>query len=378
MKKDINSKRINKVLSDIYTNIKANIVFPNQRQLYALAKKELPNITLKHVKNFLSSQDSYTLFKLTPKKFKLYRKVLAARPKIIISLDLIDMSKLFSDNNDIKYLMLFIDVFSRKITVIPIKSKSKTDILYALQSFFASADNHKYTRIYSDLEGGLYSKLVQDYLFTNKKILYSNFSKERKNSIAENAIKFIKRKIYIYLTHYNTDRYIDALQDIVQSVNNATKSVFKNKLLTPAVLHEIKQTKFLSELFQTMYGINNDPSSKKEHLLHINQLVRIPNTSRSQNVFFKSYNIANTEEIFKIKSIDKSVLPYVYHLQDLTGKDIIGAFYRQELVPAKLKKIYPIKILKTKKVKRKTKYFISYLGWPAIYNHWIDSSRLVS
>ena len=90
MKKDINSKKINKVLSNIYTNIKANIIFPNQRQLYALAKKELPNITLKHVKNFLSSQDSYTLFKLTPKKFKLYRKVLAARPKIIVSLDLID------------------------------------------------------------------------------------------------------------------------------------------------------------------------------------------------------------------------------------------------------------------------------------------------
>ena len=116
------------------------------------------------------------------------------------------MSELFSYNDNFKYLMLFIDVFSRKITVIPIKSKSKIDILYALQSFFNSADNHKYTRIYSDLEAGLYSKLVQNYLFTNEKVLYSNFSKETENSLAEIAIKFLKHKIYIYLTHYNTNR----------------------------------------------------------------------------------------------------------------------------------------------------------------------------
>ena len=64
--------------------------------------------------------------------------------------------------------MYFIDVFSRKITVIPMKNKSKTSILLCLKDFFKREDNYKYSRIYSDLEAGLYSKLVKDYLDKNQ------------------------------------------------------------------------------------------------------------------------------------------------------------------------------------------------------------------
>ena len=108
----------------LYETVSFNTSFSSQERLYKEAKKIYPLIDLKDVKHFLQKQNSYTLFKLSKKRFQ-SRKVIAAGPKIIISLDLIDMSNLSFHNDNFKFLMYFIDVFSRKITVIPIKKKKK-------------------------------------------------------------------------------------------------------------------------------------------------------------------------------------------------------------------------------------------------------------
>merc|ERR1739842_129840 len=142
------------------------------------------------------------------------------------------MSKLSSDNENIKFLMFFIDNFSKKITVVPILNKSKTEILRGLTYFFDIDGNDKYVRIFSDYEPSLYSRLVKDYLLKNRKKVYSNSSVERKNPIAEANLKYLKYKIYKYLTHYNTNTYIHVLEDLVNSINNGSHSSFKNKFLT--------------------------------------------------------------------------------------------------------------------------------------------------
>ena len=126
---NIKNKENIKILNDLYSNLKFPSAFSGINSLLTQSRKYFTNIKSEDIKNFLQTQDSYTLHKLTPRKFKQYRKVLVARPKIIVSLDLIDMSKLSKFNNGYKYLMFFIDVFSRKNTVISIKTKSKIDIL---------------------------------------------------------------------------------------------------------------------------------------------------------------------------------------------------------------------------------------------------------
>ena len=136
------------------------------------------------MKNFLATQDSYTLHKPTKKHF-LTQNVLAPKPLVIISMDLVDVKNISNFNKGFNYLVLFVDVFSKYLTIIPIKNKNKESILFSLKTFFEKDENNQYSRIYSDLEGGLYSKLVLDYLKKNNKRVYSNSSKERKNSISE-------------------------------------------------------------------------------------------------------------------------------------------------------------------------------------------------
>ena len=68
--------------------------------------------------------------------------------------------------------MFFIDVFSRQISAISMKNKSKTSILLSLKEVFKQEDNYINSRKYSDLEAKLYNNLVKDYLNKNKIILH--------------------------------------------------------------------------------------------------------------------------------------------------------------------------------------------------------------
>ena len=378
-KKNLNEK-YNKILSEIYSNVnKSNIAFTSIRNLYNVAKKLFPSISIKDVKNFLKTQDSYTLHKLAPRKFKFYRKVLAPMPKYFLSLDLIDMQKYSQYNDGVKYLIFLIDIFSRKIFVYPIFNKNKFEILKSLKHFFNLKINQNYIRIYSDLEGGLYSKLVLDFLKEKNIILYSNSTKEVKNSIAEANLKHLKKKIYKFLTHYNINRYIDFLPQIISGINNTSKRIFKNKFLTPNILHLIKNRDFLKKQFHLMYSDSINTFSKKKNIHSLKKYshVRISLLNRT-NIFSKSFEKVNSGEIFQIYDIDKSQYPFLYKLRDLSGEKILGSFYKDELTEVILKNEYKIKILKTKIGENNKKfYYVNYINYPKKFNEWISENQLI-
>ena len=379
-KKKILNKKYNKILSEIYSNVnKSNIAFTSIKNLYNVAKKFFPSISIKDVKNFLKTQDSYTLHKLAPKKFKFYRKVLAPMPKYFLSLDLIDMQKYSQYNDGVKYLIFLIDIFSRKIFVYPIFNKNKFEILKSLKHFFNLKINQNYIRIYSDLEGGLYSNLVLNFLKEKNIILYSNSTKEVKNSIAEANLKHLKKKIYKFLTHYNINRYIDFLPQIISVINNTSKRIFKNKFLTPNILHLIKNRDFLKKQFHLMYSDSINTFSKKKniHSLKKYSYVRISLLNRT-NIFSKSFEKVNSGEIFQIYDIDKSQYPFLYKLRDLSGEKILGSFYKDELTEVILKNEYKIKILKTKIDENNKKfYYVNYINYPKKFNEWISENQLI-
>ena len=159
-------KNFHKLLLQLYENPRSNVSFSGETKLFKAAKKLNSNITINDVKKFLRNQDSYTLYRLTRKKYPT-QKILSPKPKTIVSLDLGDLSKLSKYNKNVKFLMYFIDLFSKKVTLIPIRNKSKSSILNGLINFFSQENNHLYTHIYSDKESGLWSNEVKEYLNKN-------------------------------------------------------------------------------------------------------------------------------------------------------------------------------------------------------------------
>ena len=67
----------------------------------------------------------------------------------------------------------------------------------------------------------------------------------------------------------------------------------------------------------------------------------------------------------------------MYRLKDAADNPINGTFYEPELQKVKLPEVYKIsEILKTRKVGRKTQYLVSWKGYPASFNSWVDKNQV--
>lgn len=92
-------------------------------------------VSPRNTKQWLMTQDAYTLHKSIRLKFK-RRKVLAYGIGDLMQCDLVDMIKLSKYNNGVKYLLTAIDVFSKYAHAIPLKSKSADSLLDGFKKLF--------------------------------------------------------------------------------------------------------------------------------------------------------------------------------------------------------------------------------------------------
>ena len=185
----------NETLRRLYETSKTPHSFTGIQGLLKTARKIDPSITRKDVKSFLEKQESYTLHKITRKKFT-RRKVLAPKPGVIASCDLADMSKLSRFNSGFKYILIFIDVFSRLGQAVPVKSKDGKTMVNALRTILESGYFDNLSRLNSDEGKEFYNQHVNQLLKSKGIILYSVSSREIKASLAERLIRTINAKLY--------------------------------------------------------------------------------------------------------------------------------------------------------------------------------------
>lgn len=363
------------LLLRLYETSKTPHSFTGIRGLLRTAKKYDPTITKNDVVQFLQNQSSYTLHKITPKKFS-RRKILAPKPGIIASCDLADMTQLSKYNGGYKYILIFIDVFSRFAQAVPVKQKEGKTIASALRTILESGYFDKLSRLNSDEGKEFYNQHVNRLLTSKDIILYSVSSREIKASIAERLIRTIKGKIYRYMSHNNTRKYIDILPDIIDSYNNSAHRSLGNEQ-TPSQVHFMSDPDAIERQFRQMYKYTPQVGKNVSSNLHVGQHVRISDEKRN-HIFHRGYTVQNTIEIFRIAKVDTSQKPTVYLLDDLQGERIKGIFYREELTPTNLPEYFHIDVIKSKKVSGRKKYLVRWLGYPESFNSWIDQDQMIS
>ena len=102
------------MINEIYTDLKNPASLSGVSEL----KKALPDKSINEIKDYLSSNNVYTLHKKQAKKFK-RRKFICSRPGAIITADVAYMHHYEKQNEGFKYLVVFIDMFSRYTHVVP-------------------------------------------------------------------------------------------------------------------------------------------------------------------------------------------------------------------------------------------------------------------
>ena len=188
---------------------------------------------------------------------------------------------------------------------------------------------------------------------------YTSENDDIKCAVVERWNRTILERLFRYLTYKYTNRYVDVVQDVVDSYNRSVHSTIKMAPADVSVDDEV-------EIRRRLYPAK---PKKIRYKFDIDDTVRISGTRR---VFEKGYRGNWTREVFKV-SARHPTDPPSYGLTDQAGEYIKGKFYAQELQKVKIGDIYKVEqILKTRKRKGKPEYFVKWLGYPDKFNPWVS------
>lgn len=360
-------RKINTVprqLSKIYYDPKHPASFSNVDKLWLATNKK---ISKKKIKEWLSGQETYTRHKPIRRKFRRSCYFLENLDSFWET-DLLIMPNDYAEHNDgVKYVLVVIDCFSKFLFVAPLKRKTTEAIIEGFKVIF-SKTNRRCQRLASDKGGEYVSKKFKKFMKDNDIIYNTTNNDDIKCAISERVIKTVKHRLFKYLYHANSFRYIDVLDDIVDAYNNSYHRTIK---MTP---NEVNERNIL-QVYENIKDSCKVPAKKKRPKLKVGDHVRI---SKYKNVFAKGYEANFSEEIFVIKAIVKRD-PIVYKLVDLLGEDLTGTFYENEVVKVKYEKA-PLKVIeaviKERRIGRTTQYLVKWRNWPAKFNSWVSSKDI--
>ena len=216
--------RLYHLLSDLYLKpSKKGGSFLSADFLYKVFKRQYPDlkITRHQVEIFLTSQPGYTRNQNFRTHFRT-RRVIVGGLKQLLQADLINVSGLKEFNDNITFLLVVIDTFSKFIWVVPLLNKKPSTVLDAFKKNYVKYSDFPYT-LTTDKGKEFQNDLLKRFMRDNNVKFFSSEG-STKAQIAERVIHTLKQMVAKYLSTYNKFRYIDVLPDLVESYNNLYKS----------------------------------------------------------------------------------------------------------------------------------------------------------
>jgi transposase InsO family protein len=123
-----------------------------------------------------------------------------------------------------RYILCVIDVFSKYLHLVPVKTKSGPHIASAFRSIFHHDDSLRPVWVRIDNGKEFLNKQFQDMLRHETFLLKVCKNPDVKCAVVEHAHRMIRNRLYNYFTYKNTYRYIDVLPKFVQAYNDRVNS----------------------------------------------------------------------------------------------------------------------------------------------------------
>ncbi|KAL3084645.1 hypothetical protein niasHT_035254 [Heterodera trifolii] len=309
---------INTTLDKLYNDPSSPAAFAGVTALWKEARKKLKNLRKRDVQHYLEGHRTYTLMR--PRRVHFPRaKTVAAGFMTDVQVDLADFQALSRHNRGHRYLLVAVDVLSKRLFVVPLKNKRAEEMLEAFNQLIDQMPMVPH-RIFSDKGTEFKNRLLKEFFEEQEIEKHEPVHSSVKASVAERAIRNVKQRLYRYFAEMETLNWVDAVQKIVDGINSA-----------PSRIHGMR-----------------------------------PN----------DVDFSNAQ---KIDEVLKAVRPIRYKLRDEHGEKFKGSFYEQELARVRkdaetsyrIEKVYR----KRKLSDGSTEMLVKFIGYPN--REWINESQLV-
>ena len=214
------------ILSNIYYDLERG--YGSIQSLYKEANKDGAGVSLQFVKDWVKKQPNKQ-----KQGYKNFNSYSAPFSRFEFQIDIMDMQSLMRDTgtkDKLRYALLCIDIFSKKVHVVPLKSKDGKDVYDAVLECFKTLGHPM--SIYSDDEGSFNSKKLQDY-FKGEGI--NHIVTLTHANVAERAIRTFKKMIGDR-AEFTKNSWSEMLKPVLKKYNNMM--VHSSTGYTPNKAHE--------------------------------------------------------------------------------------------------------------------------------------------
>ena len=280
----------NKIISNIYKEY-----YGSRRDTFEEAKKKDPSITYEDIKDWFNKNF------IRKTNLRGYNSFIASEPYEEFQMDLFFINDL--DNQDYKIGLLMVDIFSKYMTVVPVKTKQPDDILQAIKDGIDNMGG-KPLVFYTDEEGSFTSKLVKNYFLDNH---IQHIITRGHAAVAERSIRTIKDLIYRRIEDNPEAKWTDAkiLANALTNYNYRMKH--RMTKMTP---NDARAKKNLLEV-KTNLELNRI-SKRKYPEINVGDSVRIYTKKKN---FQKERVPVWSDNVYKVDEITENFKQQFYHLE---------------------------------------------------------------
>jgi hypothetical protein len=247
------------LLKEVY----ASLGFVSKDKLKKVLKKRGIDVSNKELDEFYKNS---ALAQQNKKiRVKRYKKI--SGPYNSYQIDILVMpTRLKTANKGYSKMLVCVNIISRKAYAYPLKSNKMQNILEAYRNFLEDAE--EVVMVQGDNEFN--NKLFLDYNNNNNVVVLTDVAKDdhmtnkgNKLGIIDAFVKTLKRRIRLYMEAYDTNKYVDALDDLLDGYNETPHSSLP-KDVSPNEAHKDKviQTEVQNENARVNVDVEADVKVK--------------------------------------------------------------------------------------------------------------------
>lgn len=327
------------------------------------------NIKQAQAKHILEHIEGYTLHR-EYKQPKFYNPYYVHNRREQVQGDLIDVAKLSNENDGVKFLLLLIDIMTKKIWVLPLQSKSAANMRAAFVTWLGELQTKP--KILKTDKGTEFTNRLVQTLLRERDIEWQAAFGTLKACIAERVNKTLQILIFKHLSENETLRYIDVLPNLVKTYNTRGHRTLEG--LTPNEADLPANENRVIAIFRKRY--QEAAKHRKTNLpFKVGDLVRIKTDPKKISSSSRAYAEQFKGEYFRIIRINRTLPIALYYLRSTdTGENIEGGFYANELqkLQGEMYKIERVLNRRTRNGRRELLVKWKYFG--DRWNQWIPAA----
>ena len=265
--------------------------YPSSQNLYTIMKEAGEKVTSKEVQQVVNEQLASQLHK--KQKVKISSHMVAYFENEKWLMDLLDMQIFAGSNKGYRYILIVVDVFTRKGFAIAIKTKGVDDVLNALKEIINK--NGKPLKLISDNGKEFLNNKMKNYL--NEMDIYHETNElgyHKALGVIDAFSRTMKNKIYKGFTQNDNTKWYEDLDKITKAYNNSPNRAILN--LTP---NNVTVSKFNNSHAILQLNIWKN-SRSKNHKFKIGSIVR---KKLKKSSFDKGYKRIWSKQTYTIKDI---------------------------------------------------------------------------